>query len=172
MASKIFINYRRDDSIATAVHLHERLAQVFGRDNLFMDVDNIPFGIDFEEHLNGQVAACDVMLVVIGPNWLNAKDDTGQRRLQQPDDFVAIEIAAALARNIRVIPVLVDGARMPKASELPDSLKPLARRQAAEVRHSHFGRDAETLVASMREAVPALLDMSDVMSVHESNRAS
>src|SRR6476659_5164980 len=103
---------------------------------------------------------------------LDAKDEAGQCRLQQPDDFVAIEIAAALARNIRVIPVLVDGARMPKESELPDSLKPLARRQAAEVRHSHFGRDAETLVASMREAVPALLDMSDVMSVHESNRAS
>ena len=152
MAGKIFINYRRDDSIATAVHLHERLAQVFGRDNLFMDVDNIPFGVDFEEHLNSQVAACDVMLVVIGPNWLNAKDDTGQRRLQQPDDFVAIEITAALARNIRVIPVLVDGARVPKASELPDSLKPLARRQAAGVRNAHFRQDTETLLARMRGA--------------------
>src|SRR5262245_57803439 len=114
MTGKIFINYRRDDSIATAGRLHDRLAPAFGRDNIVMDVDNIPFGIDFEEHLNSQVATCDVMLVVIGPNWLNAKDDTGQPRLQHPDDFVAIEIAAALKRNTRVIPVLVDGARMPK----------------------------------------------------------
>jgi hypothetical protein len=75
------------------------------------------------------------------------------RRLDDPDDFVAIEIAAALARDIRVIPVLVDGARMPKPRELPESLKPLARRQAVEVRHTHFAKDAEGLVARMREAV-------------------
>jgi hypothetical protein len=172
MTGKIFINYRRDDSIGMAGRLHDRLAQTFGRDKLFMDVDHIPVGEDFVTHLNNQVAACDVVLVVIGPSWLRAKDKAGQRRLQQADDFVAIEIAAALARNIRVIPVLVDGARMPKESELPDSLKQLARRQAAEVRHSHFGRDAETLIASMREAVPGLLGMSDSDSVSESNRGS
>jgi hypothetical protein len=153
MAGKIFINYRRDDSIGMAGRLHDRLALTFGRDNLFMDVDHIPVGEDFEAHLNRQVAECNVVLVVIGPNWLNAKDESGGRRLDNPDDFVAIEIAAALARGIRVIPVLVDGARMPKASELPDFLKPLARRQAAEVRHAHFGQDAETLVARMREAL-------------------
>jgi hypothetical protein len=172
MTGKIFINYRRDDSIGMAGRLHDRLAQTFGRDKLFMDVDHIPVGEDFVTHLNNQVAACDVVLVVIGPSWLRAKDKAGQRRLQQSDDFVAIEIAAALARNIRVIPVLVDGARMPKESDLPDSLKPLARRQAAEVRHAHFGRDAETLVASMREAVPALVDMSDPVFNPESNRGS
>jgi PDZ domain-containing protein len=99
------------------------------------------------------VAECDVVLVVIGPNWLGVKDESGGRRLDNPDDFVVIEIAAALARDIRVIPVLVDGARMPKASELPDSLKPLARRQAVGVRHAHFGHDAEALVARMREAL-------------------
>ncbi len=172
MTGKIFINYRRDDSIGMAGRLHDRLAQTFGRDKLFMDVDHIPVGEDFVTHLNNQVAACDVVLVVIGPSWLRAKDKAGQRRLQQSDDFVAIEIAAALARNIRVIPVLVDGARMPRESDLPDSLKPLARRQAAEVRHAHFGRDAETLVASMREAVPALVDMSDPVFIPESNRGS
>lgn len=115
-----------------------------------MDVDRV--GVDFATHLNDQVAACDVMLVVIGPNWLRAKDKAGQRRLHQPDDFVAIEIMAALTRNIRVIPVLIEGARMPQASELPDALKPLARRQAAEIRHASFGRDAEALVVRMREA--------------------
>ena len=143
MAGKIFINYRRDDSIGMAGRLHDRLAQTFGHGNLFIDVDNIPVGVDFVAHLNSQVAGCNVLLVVIGPNWLNAKDESGRRRLDDPDDFVAIEIAAALTRDIRVIPVLVDGARMPKASELPDSLKPLARRQAAEVRHAHFGQDAD-----------------------------
>jgi TIR domain-containing protein len=153
MAGKIFINYRRDDSIGMAGRLHDRLSQTFGHDNLFIDVDNIPVGADFVAHLNSQVAGCNVLLVVIGPNWLNAKDESGRRRLDDPDDFVAIEIAAALTRDIRVIPVLVDGARMPKASELPDSLKPLARRQAAEVRHAHFGQDAEALVARMCEAL-------------------
>jgi hypothetical protein len=136
MAGKIFFNYRRDDSPGTAGRLHDRLAQTFGRNNLFMDVDHIPAGVDFTEYLHSQVAACDVFLAVIGPNWLNAKDERGRRRFDSPDDFVTIEIAAALARNIRVIPVLVDGARTPKADKLPDSVKPLVRRalEASDVR--------------------------------------
>jgi len=118
-----------------------------------MDVDQIPAGIDFVAHLNSQVAACNVLLVVIGPHWLNVKNEAGERRLHQPDDFVAIEIAAALARDIRVIPVLVDGATIPRASELPDSLKPLVRRQAIDVRQAHFGRDAEALIERLREVL-------------------
>ena len=153
MAGKIFINYRRDDSIGMAGRLHDRLVQTFGRDKLFMDVDHIPAGADFVAHLNNQVAECDVVLAIIGPNWLRAKDKAGQRQLHQPDDFVAIEIAAALARDTLVIPVLVDAARMPKESDLPDTLKPLARRQAVEVRHAHFGHDAEALIARMRKAL-------------------
>jgi tetratricopeptide (TPR) repeat protein len=153
MAGKIFINYRRDDAISTAGRLHDRLAQTFGRKNLFMDVDHIPAGVDFVDYLHSQVAACDVFLAVIGPNWLNAKDDRGRRRFDNPDDFVTIEIAAALARKIRVIPVLVDGARTPKADELPDSVKPLVRRNAVEVRNAHFGRDAEALSNKVREAL-------------------
>jgi hypothetical protein len=153
MAGKIFINYRRDDSIAVAGRLHDRLAEAFGRDNLFMDVDNIPVGINFEDYLNNQVAQCDGMLSVIGSNWLNAKDETNQRRLDKPDDFVAIELSAALARNILVIPVLVDGTRMPKASELPASLKPLALRNAIQLRNTNFGSDAEQLITKMREAL-------------------
>jgi hypothetical protein len=153
MAGKIFINYRREDSIAIAGRLRDRLAETFGPDNLFMDVDNIPVGINFEEYLKRQVAACDVVLSVIGPNWLNAKDETDQRRLDKPDDFVAIELAAALARDILVIPVLVDGTRMPKASELPASLKPFALRNAIQVRNTNFGSDAEQLITKMREAL-------------------
>jgi tetratricopeptide (TPR) repeat protein len=153
MADTIFINYRREDSAATAGRLHDRLAQAFGRKRIFMDVDQIPAGIDFVAHLNSQVAACNVALVVIGPHWLNVKNEAGERRLHQPDDFVAIEIAAALARDIRVIPVLVDGANVPKVSELPDALKPLVRRQAIEVRQPHFGRDAEALIERVHEAL-------------------
>jgi tetratricopeptide (TPR) repeat protein len=153
MAARIFINYRRADSTATAGRLHDRLAQTFGRKILFMDVDHVPAGVDFVEYLHSQVATCEVFLAVIGPNWLDAKDDDGCRRLDNPDDFVTIEIAAALARNIRVIPVLVDGARMPKVGDLPDSLKPLVRRQAIDLHHDRFGRDAEALIDRIREAL-------------------
>ena len=153
MAGKIFINYRRDDSIGTAGRLNDRLAQTFGRNNLFMDVDNIPAGVDFVEYLQSQVAACDVFLAIIGPNWLDSKDDDGRRRFDNPDDYVAIEIAAALARKIRVIPVLVDGARTPKADKLPDSVRPLVRRNAVEIRNTQFGRDAEALATKVREAL-------------------
>ena len=88
MADKIFINYRREDSIGTAGRLRDRLAEAFGEENLFMDVDNIPAGVDFVADLNNQVAACRVFLAVIGPNWLDAKDESGVRRLDNPDDFV------------------------------------------------------------------------------------
>jgi len=153
MVSTIFINYRREDSISTAGRLYDRLAQAFGQKDVFMDVDHIPAGVDFVAHLDSQIAACDVILVIIGKAWLNARDDSGQRRLDKPDDFVAIEIAAALARNIRVVPVLVDGAEMPRASELPDGLKPLARRQAIELRQNQFGRDVDALMERLREVV-------------------
>jgi tetratricopeptide (TPR) repeat protein len=153
MAGNIFINYRREESSHVAGRLHDSLAPTFGGNKLFMDVDNIPVGRDFEDYLKSQVAGCDAMLAIIGPNWLTAKDETGQRRLDNPNDFVAIEIGAALARKIPVVPVLVDGARMPRASELPDSLKPLARRQAIEVRHTNFSSDAEALVKRLREAL-------------------
>jgi tetratricopeptide (TPR) repeat protein len=153
MLDKIFINYRREDSISTAGRLHDRLAQTFGQNNIFMDVDHIPAGVDFVMHLNDKVATCKIFLAVIGPHWLDAKDEAGQRRIHQPEDFVAVEIAAALDRNIRVIPVLVDGATVPRASELPDSLKPLARRQAVELRQLHFGRDADALIKRVREAL-------------------
>jgi tetratricopeptide (TPR) repeat protein len=153
MDGKIFINYRRDDSIGTAGRLHDRLVQAFGRDKLFMDVDHIPAGEDFVGYLNAQVASCDLFLALIGPDWLNAMDESGRRRLDNPEDFVTIEIAAALARNVRVIPVMIEGARMPKAEEVPDSIKALVRRHAVEVRHSQFGRDAEALVAKVSEAL-------------------
>src|SRR5262245_1316542 len=153
MAGNIFINYRREESAHTAGRLHDSLAPKLGRNKLFMDVDNIPIGKDFDQYLKSQVAACDAMLTIIGPNWLAMKDETGKRRLDNPEDYVAIEIRAALARDIPVVPVLVDGARMPKMGELPDSLKLLANRQAVQVRHTNFNSDTETLVKRLREVL-------------------
>ena len=153
MAGNVFINYRRDQTGDFAGRLHDRLRAAFGRNKIFMDVDNIPVGLDFAEYLQSQVAACDAMLSIIGRKWSNAMDENGQRRLDDPNDFVVIEIAAALARDIPVVPVLTDGALMPKESELPDSLKPLARRHAVQIHRDNFGSDAEALVKKLREAL-------------------
>jgi hypothetical protein len=147
---KIFINYRRGDTIATAGRLHDRLAKAFGRDNIFMDVDHIPAGVDFVGHLEKQIAACDVLLALIGHGWLNATDTAGQRRIDDPNDFVAIEVASALARNIPLIPVLIDGAPIPPESALPERLKGLSRRNAIEVRNTQFGSDADRLAEKIR----------------------
>jgi hypothetical protein len=159
MGGKIFINYRHsEDSGATAARLRERLGTDFGRDRIFMDVSDIPVGMDFKAHLNSQLAECDVILVVIGSKWLRAKE---KARLNQPDDVLANEIAVALERNIPVIPVLVDGARIPNESDLPDALKPLASRHAVDVRNAYLESDAGVLIAKMCEAVPALLDVGE-----------
>jgi len=147
----IFINYRRDDAQGTAGRLRDRLVRDSRSSKVFMDVDNIPAGVDFVDYLNDQVAGCDVLLAIIGPNWLHAKDETGQRRLDNTGDYVRVEIAAALTRKIRVVPVLVDGARLPKVDELPDDLKSLVRRNAIEVRNTQFGRDADALADNILE---------------------
>src|SRR5262252_5480346 len=116
MRGKIFINYRREGTTETAGRLYDRLAQAFGHENLFVDF----LGVDLKARLKYQVPMCQAFLTVIGPSWLDAKDEAGRRRIHNPDDFVAVEIAAALSHNVPVIPVLVDGAQMPQVSELPE----------------------------------------------------
>lgn len=145
MSGGIFISYRREDAAAAAGRLHDHLSARFGRETVFMDVDAIEPGVDFHDVLNAQVSACDVLIAVIGRDWLAATDSDGRPRISDEDDFVRIEIAAALARNVRVIPVLVDGGTMPKSDELPEPLKPLARRNAAEISHSRFVMDVDRL---------------------------
>src|SRR5262245_26148209 len=142
----IFISYRREDSAHSAGRLYERLAHEFPRGQLLMDVDAIEPGLDFAKVLDEQVSGCDVLLAIIGPNWVGAKTQNGIRRLDDPDDYVRIEIATGLKRDIRVIPILVDGAPMPRAEELPEPLKPLARRNAVQVSHVRFGADTQGLV--------------------------
>lgn len=131
----IFISYRRDDSLPTAGRLYDRLAKAFTEERVFMDVEGIPAGVDFVDYLDSKLAACDVVLAIIGPHWLDAKNGAGNRRLDDPNDFVRREIATALVRKIPVIPVLIDGSPMPNAEDLPEPLKALARRHALEVRN-------------------------------------
>jgi hypothetical protein len=141
MRGRIFISYRRGDASAEARSIYERLERSFGSKRLFMDRESITKGHDFGVVLTETLARCAVMLVIMGRNWLSARDDTGGRKLDDPNDFVRLEIAAALKRNIPVIPVRLERARMPKADELPDDLKPLAMRQAAIVTHENFSGD-------------------------------
>lgn len=122
MAGRIFINYRRGDEPGFAGRLFDRLEQTFASDQLFMDVDNIPAGLDFVRVLEDEVGKCEVLLAVIGRGWLDARDDTGQRRLDSANDFVRIEIESALKLGKRVIPVLAGDAQMPRADDLPESL--------------------------------------------------
>lgn len=148
--TKIFISYRRDDSAGTAGRVHDRLEREFGPDLLFMDVDAIPLGANFVKVLRNEVSKCDILLAVIGPNWLDARDQQSNRRLDNPDDPVRIEIAAALRRDIPVIPILVDGARGPSKDSLPDDVKELALRNWLDVRHASFHRDMDRLVRSLK----------------------
>jgi formylglycine-generating enzyme required for sulfatase activity len=152
MSDTIFICYRRGDA-AVAGRLYDRLEHTFGPQRLFMDVDNIAPGEDFVAVLKTQVAACDVLLALIGRGWLTATDKTGRRRLDNPDDFVRIEIASGLAQGKRVIPVLVDDTAMPTANELPGELMPLARRQAVRIVHDRFKEDAERLARVLDKAL-------------------
>lgn len=147
--SRIFINYRRQDSEAYVDRLYEALCEYFDRDLLFMDIDNIPPGVDFVQALGEAVAGCDVLLAVIGPTWLNVVDDAGTRRLEDENDFVRIEIVSALEQGKRVIPLLVGKASMPRAADLPEPLKPLVRRNALELGRNTFRQDIEKLAQSI-----------------------
>jgi TIR domain-containing protein len=150
----IFINYRRDDAPGVAGRLYDHLARKFTRGRLFIDVDAIKPGLDFVKQLDSQVSQCDALLAVIGPHWLTAADSKGKRRLDDTHDYVRIEIAAALKRDIPVIPVLIDGAEMPAEAELPEDLAPLARRHALELRHTRFASDADAIVTALHTVLP------------------
>ncbi|MGF1569302.1 MAG: SUMF1/EgtB/PvdO family nonheme iron enzyme [Nodosilinea sp.] len=147
---KIFISYRRSDSEDIAGRVHDRLMDDFDKDSVFFDVETIPYGLDFRDFLKGEVQQCQVLIAIIGPDWLSAQDGDGHRRIDDPADWVRIEIESALARDIPVIPLLVRGARLPRPDELPDSLRNLAYRNAATARagrdfHMDMGRLIEQI---------------------------
>ncbi|MGF1516253.1 MAG: SUMF1/EgtB/PvdO family nonheme iron enzyme [Nodosilinea sp.] len=146
-AKSIFISYRRRTSIDITGRIYDRLATHFGEDSVFKDVDSIPFGVNFRNHLEREVSHCPVLLAVIDPDWLAVADDRGRPKLANPADWVRIEIETALQRDRLVIPVLVGGATLPEESALPEGLKALAYRQSAQVRcDPDFHRDLDRLI--------------------------
>jgi flagellar biosynthesis/type III secretory pathway M-ring protein FliF/YscJ len=121
----VFISYRRDESAGYAGRIADSFTEQFGEDRVFRDIDSIEPGLDFAEAIESAVGSSDVLIAVIGRNWLTATDPAGRKRLEDANDYVRLEIDAALQRNIRVIPLLVQGGSMPSADELPDDLAPL-----------------------------------------------
>ena len=154
MAGKIFLSYRREDEPGFALALFGRLEQSFPSERLFMDVEGgIAAGQDFVRVLEDQVSSCDVMLALIGPKWLTAMEPMGRRRLDNPQDFVRIEIESALRLGKRVIPVLVHKTEMPRADALPEPLKPLARRNAVGLTQERFKADTQGLITALEGAL-------------------
>lgn len=147
MQGKIFISYRRNDGAANARSVRDRLARVFGDSNVFMDVDNLLAGKRFDKELKNAIAQTTVFLAVIGPRWmelLKERQASGER------DYVHEEVAAALARELLVIPVLIEGGTLPRQNELPEDVRDLALHQKHEISHEHFGRDVEGLISAIK----------------------
>ena len=155
---RIFISYRRQDSAYPAGWLYDRLAERFGADQIFKDVDSIELGDDFVETITNAVGSCDILLALIGQEWLDVAGSDGSRRLDDPDDFVRLEIEAALARKVLLIPILIDGAMMPRGDQLPPSIAPMVRRQALELSPNRFRLDTERLLDVMARTLADIQD--------------
>jgi hypothetical protein len=151
-APMIFISYRRVDS-GWAGRIHDALIERCGSDHVFMDVDDIPVGADFHDAIAASIQRCQVLIVVIGPTWLEAKD--GARRIDNPEDSVAAEVAAGLRQKRKLLPVLLPGARMPSNAELPALLRSLTRYNALEVHEGSWDYDIARLLAAVGAPAPA-----------------
>ena len=152
----IFLSYRRDDAAGWTGRLADDLRREFPGHHVFYDLASIEIGEDFVDAMRRSLADCAVVLVMIGRNWLNTKDDAGNRRLDDPEDWVRIEVAEALQRQgLRVVPVLVGGASMPRAVDLPEPLKLLARGNAHEISDRRWEYDVTQLVAALKK-IPSL----------------
>ena len=153
MGNPIFISYRRDDTEGEAGRLFDDLTREFGSQNVFMDVAGIRPGVDFVKAIESNVADCGVLLAVIGPTWATITNADGARRLNDPNDFVVLEIASALKRDVPVIPVLVHGAKMPAPDQLPESLNSFSHRNSVELSHTRWHSDVQLLVAALNSYV-------------------
>ena len=149
----IILSYRRDDTGAIAGRIFDRLVGHYGSDQVFMDIDSIPFGLDFREHIQETLERCDVLLAIVGRHWA-APDHKGGLRINEENDWVRIEVEAALAKKIPVIPVLIDNAELPTPTSLPEGLRSLAFRQAAPV---DSGRDFHPHMDRLIKAMDKLL---------------
>jgi hypothetical protein len=154
----IFISYRRSDSSYAAGRIFDQLAKRYGSEQLFMDVDSIEPGVPFAEVLKAKLAQTGLVLAVIGPEWLTTADEQGQPRLFESKDFVRLELETALDARVRIIPVLVDGAKPPIASALPPSLAGIAALNCEELLHHRFGSDMASLLSTVTKIVPSRKD--------------
>lgn len=145
----VFISYRRNDSSGYTLAIYQKLKQALGDENVFMDLEGIPHGVDFTKYLEKALGNASTVLVMIGEDWLSASNDHG-RRLDNPKDFVRIEVATALERDIRVIPVLLKNAQMPNELSLPEVLRGLSRRNAIHIHDDQFDASVQRLVNSLR----------------------
>ncbi len=172
-AGRIFLSYRRGDR-HFAGRLADSLVGRFGRSRVFMDVDTIEPGADFVAAIDDAVSRCDLLIAVIGRDWLELTDSNGRRKLDNPNDFVALEIRTALDRRIRVIPVLIDDAEMPAEDNLPETLRSLSRRHAVDVEHNTFHADLDRILVSVDRALQAAArdDVTDARRGTEASAAT
>lgn len=154
MRGTIFINYRKDDSSWNALALYNELLKYFPKESIFKDFNTIRPGDDFVESIQKALSHCNVLLVVMSKNWLDVKDKHGNRRINDPDDLVRIEIATAIERSIQVIPVLFDNIPMPTSADLPENLRSLPRRQFVEIETTRFEADVKKLADAIKELMP------------------
>jgi hypothetical protein len=148
--ARIFISYRRHDSIHVVGRIYDKLVSFFGHENVFKDVDSIPLGSDFRSVINNAVRHCTAVVAVVGTAWLESQDHNGIRRLDNSSDFLRIELETALAGHVQIIPALIDGAAVPDELALPESLRPLSFRNATVIRSDpDFHRDMERLVKAI-----------------------
>jgi hypothetical protein len=166
----IFINYRSDDGDIAAALIDRELTARFGSELVFLDCRSIPVGVDFIDELLGRLRACRVLLVIMGPRWLSLVNGVGERRIDSPTDWVRREIVEALAHGLRVIPVLLDGATLPVAEELPNDIAGLSRRQYVPLRRRHINLDLADLVERIVQVEPDLARAAG--AVHEPQVAS
>lgn len=145
----VFLCYRREDTQDAAGRLHDRLADAYGHDRVFMDVDSVPLGIDFVEHVSEQISRCSAVIVMIGKRWLTIKDRRRRRRLDNEDDLVRAEIRAALHQKIPVIPVVVQDASMPGSEDLPEDIRLLARRNGIQLRADQWRQGVDRLLREL-----------------------
>ena len=146
----IFVSYRRDDAEGEAGRLADDLTEIFQENSVFMDVNAIQPGRDFRKAIDESIRKCSVLLAILGPGWIDSREASGQRRLDNESDFLRLEVASALKRDIPVIPVLVRSAKMPRAEQLPGDLQELAYRNAVELTHARWKSDVQVLVRALR----------------------
>lgn len=166
----VFLSYRREDAADAAGRLYDSLVARFGAGSVFLDIDTIDPGADFTEAVDGALASCDVLLALIGRQWLTAADAQGRPRLEDPGDLVRVEIQTALASGVRVIPVLVQGVTMPTPDQLPDGLRELAHRNAVEMTAARWSYDVDQLAGALQKTARRKAPRQDVAPAPRAER--